>query len=78
LIPGSRQSFREHVRQQFIGKPVGVVIDCARSEYVDSSGLGLPFSLGKEARQEGIGYCRGVAGGRCGMKGERNESRCHW
>ena len=59
LIVGIRAGFRDHVREQLRRKPVGVVIDCVRSEYIDSSGLSLLFALGKEAKRGGIGY--GVA-----------------
>lgn len=56
LIAGSLAGFGEHVRQRLIGNPVGIVIDCARSEYIDSSGLALLFSLAKEATRRGVGY----------------------
>ena len=57
LVISTRGSFGEHVRQLLISKPVGIVIDCARAEYIDSSGLALLFSLAKQARRAGIGYC---------------------
>ena len=57
LVISTRGGFREHVRQQLISKPAGIVIDCARAEYIDSSGLALLFSLAKQARRAGIGYC---------------------
>ena len=56
LTIANRGGFRDHVRQQLIRKPVGLVIDCAFSEHIDSSGLGLLFSFAKEARRDGIGY----------------------
>lgn len=56
LVAASRSGFGDHVRQQLVCKPVGIVIDCARSEYIDSSGLALLFTLAKEAARRGIGY----------------------
>ncbi|HEY2854994.1 MAG TPA: STAS domain-containing protein [Gemmatimonadaceae bacterium] len=57
LVVSTRGGFREHVRQQLISKPTGIVVDCARAEYIDSSGLALLFSLAKQARRAGVGYC---------------------
>jgi anti-anti-sigma factor len=56
LVTGTRRGFRDHIRQQLNCKPVGIVIDCARSEYIDSSGLALLFSVAKEAKRRGIGF----------------------
>jgi anti-anti-sigma factor len=56
LVTGSRHGFREHVLQQLLCKPAGLVIDCARSEYIDSSGIALLFSMAKEAKRRGIGF----------------------
>lgn len=56
LVVGSRGEFRDHVRQRLSEKPAGLVVDCARSEYIDSSGLGTLFSLAKEAKRLGVGY----------------------
>jgi anti-anti-sigma factor len=56
LIASTRQGFRDYVTQQLSTEPVGLVIDCARSEYIDSAGLAVLFGLAKEASRRGVGY----------------------
>jgi anti-sigma B factor antagonist len=56
LIVGNRGEFKERVKKELERGPRGIVIDFSRTDYIDSSGLGVLFALGKEAKRLGVGY----------------------
>ncbi len=53
LVVGNRQEFKQAVLDQVEHGVRLVVIDFARSPYIDSSGLGALVSLGKRLRDAG-------------------------
>jgi len=53
LVVGNRQEFKQAVLDQVEQGVRLVVIDFARSPYIDSSGLGALVSLGKRLRDAG-------------------------
>ena len=53
LIVGNRQELKQKVLDEFDGGARKVVVDFARTGYIDSSGLGVLVSLAKKLREDG-------------------------
>lgn len=53
LVVGNRQEFKQAILDQVEQGATTVVVDFARSPYIDSSGLGALVSLGKRLREMG-------------------------
>ena len=53
LIVGNRQQLKETVREQLERGSRKFIVDFSKTDYIDSSGLGVLVTLSKKIREEG-------------------------